>query len=243
MKKRSSPPEALSAAESRLSDLAATLPEFVVSFRSDRVLLGLLCASLILTPLGVCALVAAMRVPGLNWLKPIGWGVYISGVASAWGYLIGIFVVTVLRLRRADQLLLARLDDMWEEEWRTINGLVDGKFDKLAARARWLKLHGQLLDRTASRVALLGALATGTLTLVGLGVESGTFSHQLSIQVVAFLKAVIKFSPAALGTGFALAALFHHRLASKLSRLEFMVSEAAQADQALASAKTRTKAA
>ncbi|MBT9471612.1 MAG: hypothetical protein V4514_07685 [Pseudomonadota bacterium] len=195
---------------------------------------ALITATWIVMMLSLIVFAVATRALGPEWLKWVGVVGYVGGSLLFLGLVVVMFVVTVLRLPRADQFLLNRLDAMWEEEWRTITRLAPGRFDEVATRARWLKLRAHLLDRTAVSVALTSALVAGAATLLGHGIESKAFAPWLEGESLARLQAWINHIPAAIGCGMAISALYHHRLATKLSRVEFLISEAALAAQALA---------
>jgi len=209
-----------------LLDLVRGLPRLTPTYPSDRWLDNIIFGAGASLVVGLSATAASKYLPAsLLWVGWTGVGLYIAGGVGMVVHTVLSGGTIVLRMSNPEPAMLAQLDAAWTQEWTTVQHMAPGRWDALAARARWVKTQAQLLDRSTSRTAILGLIFTSAASLL---------APTLTGEKLAALRDIVQTAPIALAAGMAIPALVHHILASRLLRIEWMLSEAAIGAKALA---------
>ncbi len=208
------------------------MPEWRIKHRLEPALNKALNGSLSFMAVGFCALLLAApfhnRPVGL-----VGLGIYAFGL---FGYLLANlgFLVAFTRLfLQADKVVTSMLDGLWRQERRRLRQLAEGPMNMAAARARWIKVQAQVLDRRVAFAALLGA---------GILAVSKVLQAYVSPLVEPEWRLFITALPHLAAFSSAIPALVFHSLATKLIRLEHQVAEVAATQQSAGSGETSLSA-
>ncbi|AYV46283.1 hypothetical protein C1707_08450 [Caulobacter flavus] len=209
-----------------LLELARGLPPLFPTYASDRWLSNLTFGAGISLLVGLGAVAASKYLPAsFIWVGWAGLVLYVAGGVAMAVHTVLSGGTIVLRMSNPEPAMLAQLDAAWTQEWTTVQHMAPGRWDALAARARWVKTQAQLLDRSTSRTAILGLIFTSAASLL---------APTLTGEKLAALRDIVQTAPIALAAGMAVPALVHHILAGRLLRIEWMLSEAAIGAKALA---------
>lgn len=215
-KKRATRP-APSVTASSLYNLIKAMPEWRIRTPIQSKLDGSVNLSLIMMGSGFVVVLGGVAIHQ----QPVAY----LGLAS---YLLGTAVFSLTNLvgaaaliwhfLHADRVVTSMLDGLWRQERRRLLSLATGPINMAAARARWIKVQAQVLDRRVAFLALLGA---------GILAASKILQAYVSPFADAHWRLFIEMLPHLAAFSGAIPALHFHSLSTKLIRLEHQVSEVA----------------
>lgn len=203
----------------RLEALAPLLPSLALQSGHTRLAWLAYVASIAGICVGLLLVAVATRITWgadlLGWLAAF---LMFGGIGGIVTLALAGATTVIWRLVRAPSLLMARLDAVYEAEKELISQLSVLAPQDLSQRARYAKLQGQIVERSAVAVSILGIAATQSKPL---------FDAWRDSRIQLELQSLFATFPGAFAVGACLSGLLLIDHARTLARLARLYEEAA----------------